>query len=117
MDAVRDGRPTLVPQHYQAEVGASTKRALAPGERIEGIGCDEVYGYTWPAEVAQQRNLVPLGLTEGATVTKHVAENSALTFDDVELDEASVVVRAWRLQQNLEELGGAPPWRSLLETS
>jgi len=103
--AVRDNRPTLVGEHHMSEVGATTKRPLVPGEVLEGIGGDQVHGYSWPAAPFEERNLVPLGLTFGARVVKHVPAGSPLNLDDVELDESSVLLRAWRLQAHLDTLG------------
>jgi predicted homoserine dehydrogenase-like protein len=102
VEAVKHHRPTLVAEHHMAEVGATAKRDLLPGQHISGIGGEEVYGFLWSAEDANDRSLVPLGLTEKATVAKHVTAGTPLTFDDVELDESSVLVRAWRIQQHLD---------------
>ena len=101
---VRDGRPALVPDGHHAEVGATAKRALEPGDVIEGIGGDEVYGFTWSATEASERGLVPLGLTEGARVSSRVSRGQPLTFDDVEIDESKTLTRAWRMQQSVDEL-------------
>jgi predicted homoserine dehydrogenase-like protein len=105
VSVVRDQRPALVPEGHHAEVGASAKRDLKRGEVIEGIGGGEVYGFTWPAMEAVERNLVPLGLTEGAKLASDVPRGKALTFDDVDIDESKTLTRAWRLQQSIEELG------------
>ena len=101
---VRDGRPALVPDGHHAEVGATAKRDLEPGDVIEGIGGDEVYGFTWSATEASERGLVPLGLTEGARVSSRVSRGQPLTFDDVEIDESKTLTRAWRMQQSVDEL-------------
>lgn len=100
--AVRDRRATLAPQYRVAEVGARAKRDLEPGERVTGIGDEHVFGFTWPAPAADDMGLVPLGVTEGASVRKQVSAGEPLTFDDVELAEDSVLVRTWRLQQHLD---------------
>ena len=101
---VRDGRPALVPDGHHAEVGATAKRDLEPGDVIEGIGGDEVYGFTLSATEASERGLVPLGLTEGARVSSRVSRGQPLTFDDVEIDESKTLTRAWRMQQSVDEL-------------
>lgn len=103
--AVRDRRPALVPEGHYAEVGATAKRDLRPGDVIEGIGGEEVFGFTWPAAEAAERELVPLGLTEGARVAAMVTRGRPLTFDDVEIDESKTLTRAWRMQQSFEQLG------------
>jgi predicted homoserine dehydrogenase-like protein len=105
--AVRDRRPALVPEGHYAEVGATAKRDLKPSDVIEGIGGEEVYGFTWPAAEASERDLVPLGLTEGARVTARVPRGRPLTFDDVDIDESKTLTRAWRMQESIEQLSRA----------
>ncbi|MGH2750782.1 MAG: NAD(P)H-dependent oxidoreductase [Actinomycetota bacterium] len=103
---VRDGSPTLAPVHRVAEVAAKAKRDLRPGDRVEGIGDEQVLGFTYSASDFDDLGLVPLGLTEHAMVVKPVTVGDPLTFDDVELDESSALVRAWYLQQHLDRLDG-----------
>ncbi len=74
------------------------KRDLQPGERIDGLGGFTVYGLIEQAEIARRENLVPLGLTPGATVKRAVAQGEALTYDDLELDEDQLIVRLRRQQ-------------------
>lgn len=105
IEAVRTNRPTLIPEHHTADLGATAKRDLAPGEPISGIGGEEVFGFAWPADQAREHNLVPLGLTEGATVVKQVPQGRALTFDDVEISDTTVLSRAWRMQEHLDTFG------------
>jgi predicted homoserine dehydrogenase-like protein len=105
VEAVKNNRATLVPEHHMAELGATAKRDLTPGDLISGIGGEEVFGFAWPAVQARERNLVPMGLAEGAKVVKQVAQGSALTFDDVEVDETSVLCKAWHMQEHLDTFG------------
>lgn len=102
--AVRDGRPTLVARDHVAEVAAVAKMDLSPGDRIDGIGGDQVYGRIWPQAPAVEAGIAPLGILEGAVVSKPVSAGTPLTFDDVELEEESVLLRAWRLQEHLDGL-------------
>lgn len=114
VEAVRENRPTLVPEHHMAELGASAKHDLAPGEVISGIGGEEVFGFAWPAGEARERNLVPMGLAEGARVIKEVAQGSALTFDDVEVRTTSILSKAWHMQEHLDTFGPEEvPWETL----
>jgi predicted homoserine dehydrogenase-like protein len=101
---VRDRHATLAPDRRVAELGARAKRDLQPGDRIDGIGGEQVYGFTWSADDAANMGLVPLGLTEGTTVRKPVTAGDPLTFEDVELDESSILVQLWRLQEHLDRL-------------
>lgn len=114
VEAVRGNRATLVPEHHMAELGATAKRDLAPGDLIGGIGGEEVFGFAWPAGQARERNLVPMGLSEGATVLKQIAQGSALTFDDVEVRETSVLAKAWHMQEHFDTFGQEEvPWETL----
>jgi len=114
VEAVKAQRPTLIPEHHMAELGATAKRDLAPGEIISGIGGEEVFGFAWPAAQAHEHNLVPMGLAEGATVVKQVPQGRALTFDDVEVEETTVLARAWRMQEHLDSFGPEEvPWETL----
>lgn len=103
VDVVRDRRPTLAPRHRVAEVGATAKRDLNPGDHILGIGDEHVYGFTWDAATADEMGLVPLGVTEGATVARKVEAHAPLRLEDVELDEDSLLVQVWR--ENLGSVG------------
>lgn len=114
VEAVRGNRATLVPEHHMAELGATAKHDLAPGDLISGIGGEEVFGFAWPADEARERNLVPMGLAEGARVIKQVTQGSALTFDDVEVQDTSVLSKAWHMQEHLDTLGiEEVPWETL----
>jgi predicted homoserine dehydrogenase-like protein len=99
VDVVRDGRPTLTPRYRVAEVGANAKRDLRPGDHIAGIGDEHVYGFTWDAREADDLELVPLGLTEGATVRNKVEAGSPIRLADVDLNEDSLLVDIWRKQR------------------
>ena len=69
----------------RVEVIAAAKRDLAAGERIDGLGGYTVYGLAERAEVQQAESLLPIGLAEGATLTRGVAKDSVLSMSDVTL--------------------------------
>jgi len=90
---------TLVPlDRPVAEVMAVSKRALKPGERLDDFGGFTFYGTIDRAEVAQALNALPAGLAPGAEVIQPVAAGEILTWEDVRLDEDSIVVRLRRQQ-------------------
>lgn len=105
VDVVRDGRPTLAPRYRVAEVGAKAKQDLRPGDHIVGIGDEHVYGFTWDARTADELDVVPLGLTEGATVRNKVDAGSPIRLDDLDLDESSLLVDVWRKQREMDRVG------------
>lgn len=95
-------QPTLVPlDRPVAEVMAVSKRALKPGERLDNFGGFMYYGVIDLAEVARELNAIPVGLAPGAEVIRPVASGEILTWDDVKLDEDSLVVKLRRQQDAL----------------
>ncbi|NIS80158.1 MAG: NAD(P)-dependent oxidoreductase [Anaerolineales bacterium] len=93
---------TLVPlSHPVAEVLTIAKRDLKPGDRLDTFG-----GYTYHAvidraEEAQDLNALPAGLAPEATVTQNVEAGEILAWNDVELDEESLVVKLRRQQDGM----------------
>ena len=84
-----------------ADVMAVAKRALTPGERLDQFGGYTFYGVMDRAEEALALNALPVGLAPGAQVVRPVAAGEIVTWDDVKLDEDSVVVRLRRQQDAL----------------
>jgi predicted homoserine dehydrogenase-like protein len=99
--AVLDRVSTLEPVAWKAEVVATAKRDLRPGERIDGIGGTCVYGVADSAEAVAAGGLLPLGLATRATVVRDVAIDQPLAYDDVELDQGSTILALRRLQDQL----------------
>ncbi|MBA2559313.1 MAG: oxidoreductase [Propionibacteriales bacterium] len=100
-EMVLDGRPSLVTEHWTAEVGAAAKRDLKAGEKIDGVGGSMVRGNIDDADEFKARGFAPLGVLAGATVVRDVAGGDMLTYDDVQLDETSTIVSLRRLQDSL----------------
>ena len=93
---------TLVPlDRPVAEVMTVAKRALKPGERLDDFGGFMFYGVMDRAEEARALNALPVGLAPGAEVVRPVAAGEIVTWDDVRLDEDSVVVKLRRQQDAL----------------
>lgn len=84
-----------------ADVMAVAKRALKPGETLDNFGGYTFYGINDRAEAIRARMALPVGLAPGAQVVCPVAEGQPITWDDVRLDEASLVVRLRRQQDAL----------------
>jgi len=93
---------TLVPLNRPvAEVMAVSKRTLEPGQRLDDFGGFTFYGVMDRAEVAQSLNALPAGLAPGAEVVRPVAAGAILTWEDVRLDEESIVVKLRRQQDSV----------------
>jgi len=100
-EMVLDRRPSMVAEHWTAEVGAVAKRDLAPGEVIDGVGGSMVAGLIDDSADFRRDGLVPLGVLAGARLVKDVQVGTLVTTDDVELDQTSTIVALRRLQDSL----------------
>jgi predicted homoserine dehydrogenase-like protein len=84
-----------------AESMTVAKRDLKPGERLDEFGGYTFHGVMDRAEVARDLKALPAGLAPGAQVVRPVARGEVVTWDDVELDESSTVVKLRREQDAL----------------
>lgn len=107
-----DRTPSLQTEHWTSEVGAAAKRDLRAGDTIDGIGGSTVRGLIDDAQDFAEEGLVPLGVLAGARVVRDVAVDRPLTYDDVELDESSLIVQMRRLQDDMET-GDVPDLQTL----
>jgi predicted homoserine dehydrogenase-like protein len=80
------------------EVIAQAKQPLRAGQTLDGIGGFMVYGMIENSSTARAERLLPMGLTDGATVVRDVEVDAALTFDDVVLPPDRLAERLWREQ-------------------
>jgi predicted homoserine dehydrogenase-like protein len=97
--AVLFGDATLTPLGAPVcDVVALAKFDLRAGQRLDGIGGFACYGVMENTPVARSANLLPMGLTEGCTLTRDVAQDTALTFDDVVLPAGRLCDRLWQEQ-------------------
>lgn len=81
-----------------AEVIAQAKRSLKTGERLDGIGGFTVYGMLENIGTARPERLLPMGLADGAVLLRDVAEDAALTFDDVDVPADRLATQLWYAQ-------------------
>ena len=108
-EMVLDKRASLTSEHWTAEVGAETKRALKAGEKIDGIGGMTVRGPHRPGRgLRRATNGVPLGVLAGAVLKHDVPVDHLLTYDDVELVESSLIVRMRRIQESMDKDTAVP---------
>ncbi len=83
------------------------KRELRPGERLDEFGGYAFYGVIDAAAQAAALNALPVGLAPGARVERSVSRGQVVSWEDVALDESSVVVRL-RRDQDRRDRGGNP---------
>jgi predicted homoserine dehydrogenase-like protein len=98
---VLDREASLFAPSLMAEVCTMAKKDLFPGDTIDGIGGYTVRGYADIAKDAKRDNLVPIGLIEGAIVQKPIKVGELISYDQVEVDESSLIVQLRRKQDNL----------------
>jgi predicted homoserine dehydrogenase-like protein len=95
---------TLVPRDEAvAESMTVAKKPLKPGDRLDTFGGYTFYGLMDRADEAKRMNALPTGLAPDAVVLRAVAENQVVTWDDVNLDEDSTVVKLRRDQDKMED--------------
>jgi predicted homoserine dehydrogenase-like protein len=102
--AVLHRQATLVPlDEPVADVLTIAKRALSPGDRLDDFGGYTFHGAIDSAEAAGAAGALPVGLAPGARVARPIPAGQIVTWEDVFLDETSIVVRLRRRQDRLNQ--------------
>lgn len=76
--------PTGAPM---VDVVTTAKIDLQAGQTLDGLGYYLTYGQCENAEISRRQRLLPIGLAEGCRVTRDIAKDQVLTYDDVELPQ------------------------------
>ncbi len=97
------GEPTGVAQGWNADVVATAKRDLAPGEMLDGEGGYTVWGKLLPAATSLQMGGLPLGLAQQVKLLRPVKKGQSLTWADVAMDTGT---RAYAVRREMETLFG-----------
>ncbi|MGM0365304.1 MAG: NAD(P)H-dependent oxidoreductase [Actinomycetota bacterium] len=94
--------PTIAPMGAPvSEVITVAKKDLAKGDTIDGIGGYTVYGLIEQYQVARKENLLPLGMSEGAALTRDVARGQPITYDMVELVKGTTLFKLRKMQEEI----------------
>jgi predicted homoserine dehydrogenase-like protein len=96
--------PTGVATCFNADVVATAKRALQPGEVLDGEGGYTVFGKLAPARSSLTRGYLPLGLAHSVKVIRPIAKDQPLTWADVAMDQS---LAAYKVRKEMETLYGA----------
>lgn len=89
-----------------ADTVAVAKRDLKAGETLDGIGGYTAYGTILTRTEAKACNAFPMGLTSpGVKVLRDIPQGTILTWDMVQPDEDSVLLKLRRQQDALEARG------------
>lgn len=84
-----------------AEVLTAAKTDLKAGEVLDGIGGFHCYGLIDNIEVARAGNYVPMSLIEGCTLTRDIAKDDIISYQDLTFPEGRVCDRLRREQDEL----------------
>ena len=95
------GEPTGVATCWNADVVATAKRDLKPGDVLDGEGGYTVWGKLLPAAISARIGGLPLGLAHQVKVVRAVAKGQSLTWADVAMDTATP---AYRLRREMEAM-------------
>lgn len=87
------------------DVVATAKVDLQPGEEIDALGGYKTYGQCETAKITQASRLLPMGLAEGCIVTRPVAKDAVLTYDDVRIPEGRLIDALRREQDDYGTAG------------
>ncbi|MFO1326827.1 MAG: Gfo/Idh/MocA family oxidoreductase [Rubrivivax sp.] len=93
--------PTGVATCWNADVVATAKRDLQPGELLDGEGGYTVWGKLTPARASLAAGGLPLGLAHGVRLVRPVKQGQSLGWDDVAMDTGT---RAYALRREMEAL-------------
>jgi predicted homoserine dehydrogenase-like protein len=99
------GEATGVATCWNADVVATAKRDLKPGDVLDGEGGYTVWGKLLPAETSTRIGGLPLGLAHDVKVTRPIAKGQSLAWSDVAIDTST---SAYRLRREMEALFAAP---------
>ena len=84
--------PTGQTRVWAADVVATAKRDLQPGEKLDGEGGFMVYGKLTTAIDSLNMKGLPIGLAHGLVLKKHVKKDQKLSWEDVDYSETSQAV-------------------------
>lgn len=99
------GEATGVATCWNADVVATAKRDLQPGELLDGEGGYTVWGKLLPAATSLKMGGLPLGLAHDVKLVRPVQKGQSLTWGDVAMDTST---RAWKVRKEMEQLFGEP---------
>ena len=93
--------PTGVATCWNADVVATAKRDLVPGEMLDGEGGYTVWGKLFQAQKSASVGGLPLGLAHNVKVVRPVKQGQSLTWADVAMDETSSAYKTRREMENM----------------
>lgn len=89
------------------DVVAISKTDLAVGDVIDDLGGFKTYGVCENAATVIDEQLLPMGIAEGAVLTKPVKKDQALTYSDIQLPQGRLATEL-RQSQDSHFIGASP---------
>jgi predicted homoserine dehydrogenase-like protein len=83
---------------FVSEVMTVAKKDLNPGDVLDGIGGFTCYGLIELHEIIKKDRYLPIGISEGCVVKKKISKDEPITYDDVELNENSILFNLRKIQ-------------------
>ena len=96
--------PTGVASAWNADVVATAKRDLKPGEMLDGEGGYTVWGKLLPATKSAAMGGLPLGLAHHVKVVRDVKLGQSLTWADVAVDETTDAYKVRREMETMKSM-------------
>ena len=79
------------PGAQRVDVVATAKQDLKAGHALDGLGGYDTYGVAEASPVTRSERLLPMGVAEGGVLTRDVAKDEVLTYDDVTLPPGRLI--------------------------
>ena len=95
------GEPTGVATCWNADVVATAKRDLVPGDMLDGEGGYTVWGKLLPSDRSLRLGVLPLGLAHDVKVLRPVKKGQSLSWADVAMDTST---DAYKLRAEMEAM-------------
>ena len=99
LSAVLRSEPTGTPTAFRGDAVATAKRDLQRGEMLDGEGGYAVWANAIPASKSLAIGGLPIGLASNVRLTRPVAKDSIVRFEDVEIERDLDVVGLRRQMQ------------------
>ncbi len=96
-----DNKATGFTKNYNAEVASIAKKDLKKGEKLDGEGGFCSRGKLITSNKSKKDMILPLGLTDQATLTRDIKKDQMIKLKDVTLDIPEEVLEARKYQYNL----------------
>ena len=95
------GEPTGVATCWNADVVATAKKDLKPGDMLDGEGGYTVWGKLLPADTSAKLGGLPLGLAHQVKVIRPIKKGQSLSWADVAMDTAT---DAYKVRREMEAM-------------